>query len=100
MKDATKMRNQRLFNSEYSQKEQEIKEIFKIRCQMAKLASFSADTFRMFGFDKFIVDPQHGIGSFFAKLVKNGDAVKVGWVPSEFASNHRRAIRLYEWVRR
>jgi len=86
------------FNSKYSRKEREMKEIFKIRCQMAHIRRFSADTFRLFGFDRFIADTQHGIGSFFAKLVKNGDVRKVDWIRSEVSSNHGRQIRLYEWI--
>jgi len=64
---------------------------------MSGIRRFSSDTFRLFGFDRFIVDTQHGIGSFFAKLVKNGDVKKVDWIRSEVASNHGRQIRLYEW---
>ena len=86
-----------LWNTHYTRKEAEMKEIFQLRCKMDGRKTFSSDTFRMYGFDKFIQDKQHGIGTFFAKLVKNGDVNKVGHTRSELASNHSRQIRLYEW---
>lgn len=70
---------------------------FRTLCKIDDHKQFSSDVFRMYNLDRFIRDKQHGIGGFFAKLVKAKLIRKVGWTRSKIASNNMRAIRLYEW---
>ena len=82
----------------FTLKERELVKTFKTLCNIDGHTTFSSDTFRMYGLDRFIVDKAHGIGGFFAKLVANGLVVQVGWVRSCLPSNHGRMIRTYRWV--
>lgn len=60
--------------------------------------TFSSDTFRRFGLDRYFPDKQHGLGGWFARLKVNKKAVEVGWIRSSYPSNHGRLIRLYKFV--
>lgn len=61
-------------------------------------STFSSDTFRRFGFDRYFPDKQHGLGGWFARLKVNKKAVEVGWERSTFPSNHGRKICVYEFT--
>ena len=61
-------------------------------------STFSSDTFRRFGFDRYFPDTAHGVGGWFARLKANGKAVEVGWTRSTFPSNHGRKIRVYQFI--
>jgi len=82
----------------FTLKEKDMATTFRSLCNIDQHTTFSSDTFRMYGLDRFIVDRAHGIGGFFAKLVANGLVVQVGWVRSCLPSNHGRMIRTYGWV--
>ena len=60
--------------------------------------AFSSDDFRFFGLDRYLLDRQHGIGTFFAKLVKNEYVEEVGRKRSIIPTNHFREIRVYKWT--
>ncbi len=55
---------------------------------------FTSDDFRRYKLDKNFTDPQHEIGSYFAKLKANGVAVPVGEEPSEIERNNKRKVDL------
>jgi hypothetical protein len=61
-------------------------------------STFSSDTFRRFGFDRYFPDKAHGVGGWFARLKANKKAVEVGEIRSTFPSNHGRKIRVYAFV--
>ena len=82
----------------FTLKEKDMATTFRSLCNIDQHGTFSSDTFRMYGLDRFIVDKAHGIGGFFAKLVANGLVVQVGWVRSCLPSNHGRMIRTYRWL--
>jgi hypothetical protein len=79
-----------------SKDEQNIK-AFKTLLKLDNIEVFSSDDFRRYGLDRFIKDPQHGIGAFFSKLVKNGRVEHVGYIHSDLASNHGHTIKTYRW---
>lgn len=58
---------------------------------------FTSDDFRRYGLDKRFTDPQHEIGSYFAKLKANGVVVPVGEEPSEIERNNKRKVDLYRF---
>ena len=60
--------------------------------------TFSSDTLRRFGLDRYFPDKAHGIGGYFARLKVNKKAVQVGWIRSTFPSNHGRKIREYQFT--
>ena len=60
--------------------------------------TFSSDTLRKFGLDRYFPDKAHGIGGYFARLKVNKKTVQVGWIRSTFPSNHGRKIREYQFV--
>jgi len=68
-----------------------------IHCADMGLEYFSSDDFREAGLDADMADPQHDIGSFFAKLKANGIAEPVGEIPSEIGSNNLRKVDLWRW---
>jgi len=82
----------------FTLKEQDMVTTFRSLCNIDEHTTFSSDTFRMYGLDRFIMDKAHGIGGFFAKLVANGLVVQTGWTRSTLPSNHGRMIRTYGWV--
>ena len=63
--------------------------------QIEQSQTFTSDTLRLYGLDRFFPDKTHGIGGFFARLKVNGKAVEVGWVRSTCPTNHGRQIRKY-----
>lgn len=77
--------------------DKDLAKTFRTLCNIDNRTQFSSDTFRMYGLDRFIRDKQHGIGGFFAKLLKAKRIVRVGWTRSKIASNNMRSIRVYEW---
>ena len=79
-----------------SQDEKNIK-AFHTLLKMDKILEFSSDDFRRYGLDRFIRDPQHGIGAFFAKLKKHGYIQETGFTRSMITSNNMHTIRLYIW---
>jgi hypothetical protein len=84
-------------DKEFTDKEQDLVRSFRTLCKIDHLATFSSDTFRMYGLDRFITDKQHGIGGFFAKLSANKLVEKVGWMRSTLPTNHGRPIQTYRW---
>jgi hypothetical protein len=70
---------------------------FRTLLGLDKITEFSSDDFRRYGLDRFIKDPQHGVGSFFGKLKHQKLIVQCGYTRSQIASNHGRQIRLYQW---
>jgi len=81
-----------------SSKDKELIKTFRTLCNIDKRKEFSSDTFRMYQLDRFLCDTQHGIGGFFAKLLKNGLIQKVGSTRSQIKANHLRMIFVYEWI--
>lgn len=79
-----------------SEDEKNIK-AFRTLLKMDNIVEFSSDDFRRYGLDRFIRDPQHGLGSLFLKLKKNGLVEHVGYKLSELVSNHGHTIKTYRW---
>lgn len=71
---------------------------FKALLQVEGKTRFSSDDFRMYNLDRYLYDKKHGIGGFFARLVKNKIIRCVGRTPSIIESNNMREIKLYEWI--
>jgi hypothetical protein len=70
---------------------------FRTLLKMDNIEVFSSDDFRRYGLDRFIRDPQHGIGTLFAKLKKNNIVEHIGYKNSEVVSNHGHTIKTYRW---
>ena len=87
-----------VFEYIFTKKDEDLLKTFKTLLAKDQKTEFSSDDFRKYGLDRFIKDTQHGIGTFFAKLVHNKKAKKIGYTRSEFASNHGRQIRTYCWT--
>jgi hypothetical protein len=66
--------------------------------QIEQSQTFTSDTLRLYGLDRFFPDKIHGIGGFFARLKANGKALDVGFTRSTFPSNHGRQIRKYRFA--
>jgi hypothetical protein len=81
-----------------TQQDQDFVRTLKTACQIDEVETFSSDTFRMLGLDRFLVDKEHGIGGVFARLKANGIIEEVGWTRSSFPSNHGRKIRVYKFL--
>ena len=81
---------------ELTQRDHDLIKTLRTHCRQEGASTFSSDTFRMLGLDRF-VDTKHGIGGFFAKLVANKHATQVDWTRSVLPSNHGRKIRVYKW---
>lgn len=60
--------------------------------------TFTSDTLRHYGLDRFFPDKVHGIGGFFARLKATNRIVEVGFTRSTFPSNHGRKIRRYQFA--
>ena len=71
---------------------------FQTLLKLDNITEFSSDDFRRYGLDRFIRDPQHGIGLFFSKLCKNKLVETVSYTRSQVASNHGHTIRTYRWI--
>jgi len=76
--------------------ERELWKQFRCRLAVELKAVFSSDDFRLAGFDRFMQDTQHEIGSLFQKLEHYGAIMEVGRVRSVIPSNHGREIRQYK----
>ncbi len=83
------------FNYELSLNEQDLAKHFLALCRMNRLSQFSSDDFRMYGLDRFMKDPQHEVGSLFAKMQHARMIKPVGRKRSVLESNHIREIRVY-----
>ncbi len=86
-----------LFDFSFNTRELDLIRTFKTLTKIDNLTQFSSDDFRMYGLDRFIKDRQHGIGGFFAKLVKNKIVRQVGHKHSVVPSSHFHEIKVYEW---
>lgn len=79
-------------------KEEDLLRTFRTLCRIDGRLTFSSDTFRMYGLDRFLNDSQHGIGGLFAIWKKLGFIEKVGMTRSQIKSNHLREIKLYRFT--
>lgn len=70
---------------------------FMIELSMHAREYWSSDDFREFHLDVNFTDPQHMVGTYFAKLKVNGVAVPYGEVPSVIQSNNKRKVDLWKW---
>jgi len=84
-------------DKQFTDKEKDLVRTLHTLCTVDRLTTFSSDTFRMYGLDRFIADKAHGIGGFFAKIVANRLVEQVGWERSDLPSNHGRMVRVYRW---
>ena len=85
------------FDSRLTSKDELNLKAFKTLLEKDDITVFSSDDFRRYQLDRFINDPQHGIGAFFCKLVKNGKVKHVGYKASDLESNHSHTIKTYRW---
>jgi hypothetical protein len=85
------------FDPSLTSKDEQNLKAFRTLLKMDNIEVFSSDDFRRYGLDRFIRDTQHGIGTFFAKLSKNGLVEHVGYKASDLASNHGHTIKTYKW---
>ncbi len=85
------------FDYRLTTKDENTLKAFRTLLKMDNIEVFSSDNFRRYGLDRFIKDTQHGIGTFFSKLVKNGMVEHVGYMHSDLASNHGHTIKTYRW---
>jgi len=72
---------------------------FKLCMKLDDLDRFNSDLFRRYRLHIKLYNKRNGIGAFFARLVKNGKAKRVGTVPSRLGSNHGRRIGVYKWLK-
>jgi len=79
-----------------TERDHDLIKTLRTHCRHEGESTFTSDTFRMLGLDRF-VDNKHGIGGFFAKLLANKYAEQVDWTRSVLPSNHGRKIRVYKW---
>jgi hypothetical protein len=86
------------FDFHLTSKDEQTLKAFHALLKLDGITEFSSDNFRRYGLDRFIKDPQHGVGCFFGKLVKNRLVEQVGYKPSDLASNHSRTIKTYRWT--
>ena len=89
------------FDASLTQRDIELTTIFMMWLDEHGHIYFSSDLFREAHLDDGFSDPQHEIGTYFAKLKVNGVAVAVGEEPSAIASNNRRRVDLFrfDWAR-
>jgi hypothetical protein len=85
------------FDFRLTGKDEQTLKAFKALLKLDHIEVFSSDDFRRYQLDRFIQDKQHGIGSLFSKLVKNGLVEHVGYVSSDLVSNHGRTIKTFRW---
>jgi len=85
------------FDSRLTSKDEMNLKAFKTLLEKDNITIFSSDDFRRYQLDRFINDPQHGIGAFFSKLVKNRKVEHVGYKASDLESNHSHTIKTYRW---
>ncbi len=85
------------FDFRLTSKDEQTLKAFKRLLELDNITEFSSDDFRRYQLDRFIKDTQHGIGTFFAKLVKNRMVNHVGYKASDLASNHGHTIKTYTW---
>lgn len=74
----------------------EILTVAKVFYRVTKGERISSDDFRNMSLDKDI-DHEHGIGGFFASLMKQDLIREVGRTRSKLPSNHGREIRVFRW---
>ena len=84
-------------DSKLTAKEEDLLKTFRTLCQIDNRLTFSSDTFRMYGLDRFLNDTAHGIGGLFAMWKKLGYIEKVGMTRSQLKANHLREIKLYRF---
>jgi hypothetical protein len=85
------------FDFRLTSKDEQTLKAFKTLLKLDNIEVFSSDDFRRYGLDRFIKDTQHGIGTFFAKLVKNRLVEHIDYIHSDLASNHGHTIKTYSW---
>jgi hypothetical protein len=81
-----------------SNQDREMLAILHMALKFKKADTFSSDTLRMLGFDKYMMKDSQGrvnYGVWFRKLSYQGLAEKCGWTRSTLNSNHGRQIQ--EW---
>lgn len=86
------------FNSRLTPADEKNFKAFRTLLALDDIEVFSSDDFRRYGLDRFVADPQHGIGAFFGKLKVNGLAEPVGHMASEITSNNRRENKTYRFT--
>jgi hypothetical protein len=74
------------------------KDVWKTFCTLLKIdkhETFSSDTFRMYGLDRFF-SSSHSIGGLFSKQLQNHKIIETGRTRSTIPSNNHREIRIFK----
>jgi hypothetical protein len=92
---------QKFFDPTLTQADIELTTLFMMELAADNKEYWSSDDFRVYRLDLAFNDPQHEIGTYFAKLKASGVAVPYGEVPSEIESNNKRKVDLwrFDWAR-
>ncbi len=92
---------QSYFDPTLTQDDINLTTLFMIELAADNKEYWCSDDFREYRLDLNFNDPQHQIGTFFAKLKANGVALAVGEEPSAIESNNKRKVDLFkfDWVR-
>jgi len=89
---------QKFLEKNLTETEQDLIRTLRKNCMIDGRKTFSSDTFRMLGLERFLRgDSQHSIGAFFARLKHHGVIEEDSWVRSKLKSNNMRKIRVWRW---